>query len=58
MSSIDGAEAVARAEPDGYVLGGFNDSNMTMVPHLLSKKVLGYPAEFRAGVTCRKIEWG
>ena len=32
-SGLIGAEAVARAEPDGYTIGGFNDSIMTMVPN-------------------------
>src|SRR5262249_23201508 len=36
-SGLIGAEQVARAEPDGYTIGGFNDSIMTMVPHLQSK---------------------
>ena len=33
-SGMIGAEQVARAEPDGYTIGGFNDSVMTMVPNL------------------------
>src|SRR3979490_587438 len=36
-SGMIGAEQVARAEPDGYTIGGFNDSIMTMVPNLQSK---------------------
>src|SRR5213080_5441086 len=36
-SGLIGAEAVARAEPDGYTIGGFNDSIMTMVPNLQSR---------------------
>jgi tripartite-type tricarboxylate transporter receptor subunit TctC len=36
-SGLIGAEQVARAEPDGYTIGGFNDSIMTMVPNLQSK---------------------
>src|SRR5258707_1990492 len=33
-SGLIGAEQVARAEPDGYTIGGVNDSILTMVPHL------------------------
>jgi tripartite-type tricarboxylate transporter receptor subunit TctC len=33
-SGLIGAEQVARADPDGYTIGGFNDSIMTMVPNL------------------------
>src|SRR6201992_4183737 len=33
-SGLIGAEQLARAAPDGYTIGGFNDSVMTMVPNL------------------------
>jgi tripartite-type tricarboxylate transporter receptor subunit TctC len=36
-SGLIGAEPVARADPDGYTIGGFDDSIMTMVPNLQSK---------------------
>src|SRR3954465_4398075 len=36
-SGLIGAEQVAHADPDGYTIGGFNDSVMTMVPHLQAK---------------------
>src|SRR5271156_1511323 len=36
-SGLIGAEQVAHADPDGYTIGGFNDSIMTMVPNLQSK---------------------
>ena len=36
-SGLIGAEQVAHAEPDGYTIGGFNDSIMTMVPNLQAK---------------------
>src|ERR1700723_2577199 len=35
-SGLIGAEQLARAAPDGYTIGGFNDSVMTMVPNLYS----------------------
>src|SRR5437763_16468666 len=36
-AGLIGAGNVAKAAPDGYTLGGFNDSIMTMVPHLTAK---------------------
>src|SRR3954469_9471012 len=36
-AGLIGAGVVAKAAPDGYTLGGFNDSIMTMVPNLTAK---------------------
>ncbi len=36
-AGVIGASQVAKAAPDGYTLGGFNDSLLTMVPHLNPK---------------------
>ncbi|HEX3996868.1 MAG TPA: tripartite tricarboxylate transporter substrate-binding protein, partial [Acetobacteraceae bacterium] len=36
-SGLIGAEQLARSAPDGYTIGGFNDSVMTMVPNLHAK---------------------
>src|ERR1700732_5457356 len=36
-SGLIGAEQVARADPDGYTIGGVNADIMTMVPNLQSK---------------------
>src|SRR3979409_278767 len=48
-SGLIGAEAVARAEPDGYTIGGFNDSVMTMVPNLQSRMRWDIPKGFEPG---------
>src|SRR5437879_4996491 len=36
-AGLIGAERVAHAAPDGYTIGGFNDSIMTMLPNLHAK---------------------
>src|SRR5436190_14490927 len=36
-AGLIGAGNVAKAAPDGYTLGGFNDSVMTMVPNMTPK---------------------
>ncbi|MFN5775613.1 MAG: Bug family tripartite tricarboxylate transporter substrate binding protein, partial [Burkholderiaceae bacterium] len=36
-SGAIGTDRVAKSAPDGYTLGGFNDSNMTMLPNLNPK---------------------
>jgi tripartite-type tricarboxylate transporter receptor subunit TctC len=36
-AGLIGAGNVAKAAPDGYTLGGFNDSIMTMVPNMTPK---------------------
>jgi tripartite-type tricarboxylate transporter receptor subunit TctC len=36
-AGVIGASQVAKAVPDGYTIGGFNDSLLTMVPHLNPK---------------------
>ena len=57
-SGLIGAEQVARAEPDGYTIGGFNDSIMTMVPNLQSKMRWNILRDFEPVSLVATIEWG
>jgi tripartite-type tricarboxylate transporter receptor subunit TctC len=57
-SGLIGAEQVARAEPDGYTLGGFNDSIMTMVPNLYSKMRWDILSDFEPVSLVATVEWG
>src|SRR5437763_15735593 len=57
-SGLIGAEQVARAEPDGYTLGGFNDSIMTMVPNLQSRMRWDILSDFEPVSLVATVEWG
>jgi hypothetical protein len=57
-SGLIGAEQVARAEPDGYTIGGFNDSIMTMVPNLQSKMRWDILEDFEPVSLVATVEWG
>src|SRR3954469_12801102 len=57
-SGLVGAEQVARAEPDGYTLGGFNDSIMTMVPNLQSRMRWDILGDFAPVSLVATVEWG
>jgi tripartite-type tricarboxylate transporter receptor subunit TctC len=57
-SGLIGAEQVARATPDGYTIGGFNDSIMTMVPNLQSKMPWDILRDFEPVSLVGTIEWG
>jgi len=57
-SGLMGAEQVARAEPDGYTIGGFNDSIMTMVPHLQPKMRWDILKDFEPVSLVATVEWG
>src|SRR5258706_5109607 len=46
-AGLIGAERVAKAAPDGYTIGGFNDSIMTMLPQLQSKLAWGILQDFQ-----------
>src|SRR5438309_6797256 len=57
-SGLIGAEQVAKAEPDGYTIGGFNDSIMTMVPNLQSKMRWDILKDFEPISVVATVEWG
>src|SRR5437773_3757283 len=57
-SGLIGAEAVARAEPDGYTIGGFNDSIMTMVPNLQSRMRWDILKDFEPVSLVATVDWG
>ena len=57
-SGLIGAEQVARSEPDGYTIGGFNDSIMTMVPNLQPKMRWDILKDFEPISLVATVEWG
>jgi tripartite-type tricarboxylate transporter receptor subunit TctC len=57
-SGLIGAERVARAAPDGYTLGGYNDSILTMVPHMVAKMPWNALTDFDPVSLVGTIEWG
>ena len=57
-AGLIGAEQVARAIPDGYTIGGFNDSIMTMVPNLQSNLRWDITKDFEPVSLVATVEWG
>ena len=57
-SGLIGAEKVARAAPDGYTLGGFNDSVLTMVPNLYPHMPWNALTDFEPVSLVGTVEWG
>jgi tripartite-type tricarboxylate transporter receptor subunit TctC len=57
-AGLIGAERVARAVPDGYIIGGYNDSILTMVPHMMSKMPWNALTDFEPISLVGTIEWG
>ena len=53
-----GADKVAKSAPDGYTLGGFNDSILTMVPHMQSKLTWDPIKDFEPISLAALVEWG
>ena len=57
-AGLIGAGNVAKAAPDGYTLGGFNDSIMTMVPNLTAKMPWDINKDFEPISLVATVEWG
>lgn len=53
-----GTERIAKAAPDGYTIGGFNDSIMTMLPNLNDKMSWDILRDFAPVSLVGTIEWG
>ena len=56
-SGIVGTDKVAKSAPDGYTIGGFNDSIMTMVPALQPKLPWDMLRDFVPVSLVATIEW-
>jgi len=57
-AGLIGAAAVAKATPDGYTIGGFNDSIMTMLPNLHSNLTWDILKDFEPISLVATVEWG
>jgi tripartite-type tricarboxylate transporter receptor subunit TctC len=57
-SGLIGADRVAKAAPDGYTLGGFNDSIMTMLPNMGASLPWDILRDFEPVSLVATIEWG
>ena len=57
-AGLIGAERVAKSAPDGYTVGGFNDSIMTMLPNLHAKMPWDIQRDFEPVSLVATVEWG
>jgi tripartite-type tricarboxylate transporter receptor subunit TctC len=57
-AGLIGADKVAKSAPDGYTLGGFNDSIMTMLPNLQAKMPWDIQKDFEPISLVATVEWG
>jgi tripartite-type tricarboxylate transporter receptor subunit TctC len=57
-AGLIGAGNVAKAAADGYTLGGFNDSIMTMLPHLQARMPWDILKDFEPVSLVATVEWG
>jgi len=56
-AGLIGADRVAKSAPDGYTVGGFNDSIMTMLPSFHSKMPWDILKDFEPVSLVATIEW-
>lgn len=56
-AGLIGAERVAKAAPDGYTIGGFNDSIMTMLPNVHTKMPWDILKDFEPVSQVASMEW-
>jgi tripartite-type tricarboxylate transporter receptor subunit TctC len=57
-AGLMGADRLAKSPPDGYTIGGFNDSVLTMVPHIYPKVPWNALRDFDPLSLVGTIEWG
>jgi tripartite-type tricarboxylate transporter receptor subunit TctC len=57
-AGVTGADRLAKAAPDGYTIGGFNDSVMTMVPALQARLPWDIERDFTPISLVATVEWG
>ena len=57
-AGLIGTERVAKAAPDGYTIGAFNDSIMTMLPNLYRRMPWDILKDFEPVSLVATVEWG
>jgi len=57
-AGLIGTGQIAKASPDGYTIGGFNDSIMTMLPNMHSNLTWDILRDFEPVSLVATIEWG
>jgi tripartite-type tricarboxylate transporter receptor subunit TctC len=57
-AGLIGTQQLAKAVPDGYTIGGFNDSIMTMLPNMPTKPSWDILRDFEPVSLVATIEWG
>src|ERR1700694_5755839 len=57
-AGLIGTAQVAKAAPDGYTIGGFNDSIMTMLPNMPTRPSWDILRDFEPVSLVATVEWG